>query len=197
MVNKTIPFLVIITKSIFQPLIFCNMKKLLTFSFLLAVLLTTSFKGFSQAYKQGDKILNATIGVNSYYGTGLPLGAAFEVGITDAISAGGQFDFASGNFGNSLGFTALYFGARGSYHFNELLKINNDKLDVYAGLGLGYRSFKWTDSAFTGTGYSYGNGLDFNYFIGGRYFFTNNIGGVLELGYSGVSNARVGVTFKF
>jgi hypothetical protein len=175
------------------------MKKLLTLSFLLALTATTSFKGFSQGFKQGDKFLNATIGLNSYYSNGLPLGASFEVGITDAISVGGQADYASGNASgiSGLGFTAFYVGARGAYHLGELLKVNSDKVDLYAGLGLGYRSFSWKDSAFTGTGYSFGNGIDFNYFIGGRYFFTDNIGGVLELGYSGVSNARVGVTFKF
>ncbi|PWK27838.1 hypothetical protein LV89_01245 [Arcicella aurantiaca] len=171
------------------------MKKLLTFSFLLALLLTAS-QGFSQAYKQGDKYLNATIGLNSYYSTGLPLGASFEVGITDAISVGGQADYASGNYGSGLGFTAFYIGARGAYHLGEVLKINSDKVDLYAGLGLGYRSFSWKDG-YNGTGYSYGNGLDFNYFIGGRYFFSDNIGAVLELGYSGVSNARAGLTFKF
>lgn len=172
------------------------MKKLLTFSFLLAVLLTTSFKGFSQGFKQGDKFLNATVGLNSYYSTGLPLGASFEVGITDAISVGGQADYASGNYGSGLGFTAFYIGARGAYHLGEVLKINSDKVDLYGGLGLGYRSFSWKDG-YNGIGYSYGNGLDFNYFIGGRYFFSDNIGAVLELGYSGVSNARAGLTFKF
>jgi hypothetical protein len=172
------------------------MKKLLTFSFLLALIATTSFKGFSQAFKQGDKLLNGTIGLNSYYSTGLPLGASFEVGITEAISVGGQADYASGNYGTGLGFTAFYVGGRGAYHLGEVLKINNDKLDVYAGLGLGYRSFSWKDG-YNGFGYSYGNGLDFNYFIGGRYFFSDNIGAVLELGYSGVSNARAGITFKF
>lgn len=121
------------------------MKKLLTFSFLLAVLLTTSFRGFSQAFKQGSKFLNATVGLNSYYSTGLPLGASFEVGITDAISVGGQADYASGNYGSGLGFTAFYVGARGAYHLGEILKINSDKVDVYAGLGLGYRSFSWKD----------------------------------------------------
>ena len=159
-------------------------------------MLTTSFKGFSQAYKKGDKLLNLGIGVNSYYGTGLPLGVALEVGITDAISVGGQVDYASGSLGSGYGFTALYFGGRGSYHLGEVLKINNDKLDVYAGLGLGYRSFSWKDG-YNGFGYDYGNGLSFNYFIGGRYYFTDKIGGLLELGYSGVSNARVGVTLKF
>lgn len=172
------------------------MKKLLTFCFLLAVLLTTSFKGFSQAYKKGDKFLNATVGINSYYSTGVPLGASYEVGITDAISVGGQADYASGNYGSGLGFSAFYVGARGAYHLAEILKINSDKVDVYAGLGLGYRSFSWKDG-YNGVGYSYGNGLNFNYFVGGRYFFSDNIGAVLELGYSGLSNARLGLTFKF
>ena len=172
------------------------MKKLLTFSFLLALIATTSFKGFSQGFKQGDKLLNATVGLNSYYSTGLPLGASFEVGITDAISVGGQADYASGNYGTGLGFTAFYIGARGAYHLGEVFKINSDKVDLYGGLGLGYRSFSWKDG-YNCVGYSYGNGLDFNYFIGGRYFFSDNIGAVLELGYSGVSNARAGLTFKF
>jgi hypothetical protein len=172
------------------------MKKLLTLSFLLALTATTSFKSFSQGFKQGDKFLNATVGLNSYYSTGLPLGASFEVGITDAISVGGQADYASGNYGSGLGFTAFYVGARGAYHLGELLKVNSDKVDLYGGLGLGYRSFSWKDG-YNGIGYSYGNGLDFNYFIGGRYFFSDNIGAVVELGYSGVSNARAGITFKF
>ncbi|MBC7408723.1 MAG: hypothetical protein H7339_10075 [Arcicella sp.] len=172
------------------------MKKLLTFSFLLAVLLITSFKGFSQAYKNGDKLLNLGIGINSYYSTGLPLGASFEVGITDAISVGGQVDYASGNYGTGLGFTSLYVGARGSYHFNELLNVTNDKLDIYGGLGLGYRSFSWTDS-YNGSGYSYGNGLAINLFAGGKYYFSDKVAGFVELGSTGLSNARIGIAFKF
>ncbi len=186
----------IIIKLIFQPLNFYNMKKLLTFSFLLAVLLITSFKGFSQAYKNGDKLLNLGIGINSYYSTGLPLGASFEVGITDAISVGGQVDYASGNYGTGLGFTSLYVGARGSYHFNELLNVTNDKLDIYGGLGLGYRSFSWTDS-YNGSGYSYGNGLAINLFAGGKYYFSDKVAGFVELGSTGLSNARIGIAFKF
>jgi len=175
------------------------MKKSLSFSFLLAVLLTTSFLGFSQAYEKGDKLLNVGIGLNSYY-SGLPIGATYEVGITDVISVGGQVDYTSGDLGSyagySSGYTAFYVGARGSYHFNKLLKITNKKLDVYAGLGLGYQSFKYKDSYLSGSG-GYGSGLYLNYFIGGKYYFSNKIGGFLELGSSGLSNARVGVAFKF
>ena len=174
------------------------MKKLLTFSFLLAVLLTTSFRGFSQAYKQGDKLLNATIGLNSAYSRGLPIGASFEVGVTDAISVGGSLDYTSFKYsGLDYGYKFIYFGARGSYHVNELLKINSDKIDVYGGLGLGYYSASYSGpsgSLYTG---AYGGSIYFTGFVGGRYYFSDNIGAVLELGGGGVSNVKAGLTFKF
>ena len=177
------------------------MKKLLTFSFLLAVLLTTSFAGFSQAYKQGDKLLNATIGLNSGYGgfgsSTIPLGVSFEVGITEAISVGGFADYTSFKYSGSDGWSFLYFGGRGSYHVNELLKINSDKIDVYGGLGLGYYTASYsgaTNPLYTG---AYGNTIFFTGFIGGRYYFTDKIGAVVELGGGGVSNIKAGLTVKF
>ena len=178
------------------------MKKLLTFSFLLALTATTSFKGFSQAYKQGDKLLNATIGLNSGYGglggATLPLGASFEVGVTDAISVGGFADYTSFKYsGFDYGWSFLYFGARGSYHVNELLKINSDKLDVYGGLGLGYYTASYSGPTGSTYGGAYGGSIFFSGFIGGRYYFTDNIGAVLELGGGGVSNIKAGLTFKF
>jgi hypothetical protein len=178
------------------------MKKLLSLSFLLAVLLITSFKGFSQAYKQGDKLLNATVGLNSGYGglggATIPLGISFEVGITEAISVGGFADYTSFKYsGYDYGWSFLYFGGRGSYHVNELLKITNDKLDVYGGLGLGYYTASYSGTAnplYTG---AYGGSIFFTGFVGGRYYFTDKIGAVVELGGGGVSNFKVGATFKF
>jgi hypothetical protein len=179
---------VIITKSIFQPLIFCNMKKLLTFSFLLAVLLTTSFKGFSQAYKQGDNLVNATVGLGNGFGS-LGFGGSFEHGFTDAISAGASVDYIGlGSLYGSGGL--LYIAARGSYHFGELLK-TGDKLDPYAGLGLGYLS--WPGTAFGGFGTS---GIFFQGHVGARYWFSDNLGGVAELG-AGAATLKVGVALKF
>ena len=174
------------------------MKKLLTFSFFIALIATTSFEGFSQAYKKGDKLLNATIGLNSAYSSGLPLGASFEVGVTDAISVGGSLDYTSFKYsGLDYGYKFIYFGARGSYHVNELLKIESDKIDVYGGLGLGYYTASYSGpngSLYTG---AYGGALYFTGFVGGRYYFSDNIGAVLELGGGGVSNVKAGLTFKF
>jgi hypothetical protein len=160
------------------------MKKLLTFSFLLAVLLTTSFKGFSQAYKQGDNLLNAGIGVANTYGTAF--GASFEHGFTDNISAGGSVDFLKYSYLGFSGPTWLYFAARGSYHAGELLKAG-DKLDPYIGAGLGYLS--------AGDSVGFG-GLFFQGHLGARYFFSDNLGGFAEVG-AGSAALKLGVTLKF
>jgi hypothetical protein len=149
-------------------------------------------------YAKGDKLLNVGIGLNSYYSGGIPLTAALEVGVTDDISVGGSVSLLSHDYSYGGKFTALYIGGRGSYHVNKLLNFDNDKIDLYAGLALGYRNFSWKDT-YSGSvlGGSYGSGIYFGGFIGGRYYFSNNIGAFAELGAGGSSNANIGLTFKF
>jgi hypothetical protein len=156
-------------------------------------------------FNQGDKLLNVGIGLSSYY-YGNPIGLSFESGINNDISVGGQFDYNSGNYDGYYstnyrwGYSAYYLGVRGSYHVNRLLHVNNKDVDLYAGVGLGYQRFRWDDESYGyGYGYSYNyrSGLFFNYFIGGKYYFTDKIGGFLELGYTGLSSARVGLAVKF
>ena len=129
------------------------MKKLLVIAFILA---TTN--GYAQAFQKGNKLLNLGLGLNSYYSGGIPFGASFEVGINDDLSVGANVDYLStSNYGYR--FTALYFGGRGSYHFNKVLNIKDEKLDLYAGAGLGYRSFSWEDSYYGTSIDSYGSGI--------------------------------------
>ncbi len=154
-------------------------------------------------FSKNDKLLNIGVGLSSYY-YGNPIGLSYEVGITDDISVGGQLDYNSGSYDDYYGYSsryrysAYYLGARGSYHFNRVLNINQNKMDLYAGLGLGYQSFNWNDSYNgSGYGYDYGSGLFLNYFIGGKYYFTNKVGAFVELGYTGLSSSRVGLAVKF
>ncbi|MGM9506981.1 hypothetical protein ACS5NO_04625 [Larkinella sp. GY13] len=175
------------------------MKKLLS-SLLVMSLLLVGTQSFAQ-YQKGDKLLNAGIGLSSYYGGGLPIGASFEVGITDEISVGAQVDFYTWgyNFGGyKWRYTFLPVAVRGSYHVNELLNLNNDKLDLYGGLALGYYISSYKDNS----GYSgfydnaYGNQVLFGLHLGGRYYFKPNLGAFAEVGY-GVSALKLGVAFKF
>ncbi|GAB4038394.1 hypothetical protein [Spirosoma gilvum] len=155
------------------------------------------------AYRRGDNLLNIGVGLSSYY-YGNPIGASYEAGVDKDISVGVQLDYNAGNYGNYYynnsrwRYTATYFGVRGSYHVNRLLKLNTDKVDLYAGLGLGYRSFRWRDSNYGyGYDYDYSSGLALNYYIGGKYYFSKQVGAFVELGYAGLSSSRVGLAIKF
>lgn len=146
-------------------------------------------------YKKGDNLLNLGIGINSSYSGGIPFGASYEKGITDDISVGGNFDYLTHDY-LSFKFTAIYFGARGSYHFNNLLKITNNKVDLYGGATVGYRSFSWSDSGQT-LGDDYGSGVFLGVYAGGKYYFGDRLGIFTELGAIGSTNARLGVALKF
>jgi hypothetical protein len=159
----------------------------------------------SSGFQQGDKLLNLGVGLSSYY-YGTPIGLSFESGVSDDISVGAQFDYNSGNYDGYYsysyrwGYSAYYVGLRGSYHLNNILQLNEDKIDLYAGVGLGYQRFRWDDESYGyGYGYSYNyrSGLFFNYFVGGKYYFTPKVGAFVELGYTGLSSSRVGISFKF
>lgn len=163
---------------------------------LVAFTSTTLLAQQNGGFKKGDKLLNIGIGVNSFYDGGIPIGASFEKGITNNISVGVNADYLSTDYA-SLKFTAIYLGVRASYHFNDLLKIESEKIDLYGGPTLGYRSFSWKDADQNDLGDEYGSGLFLGAFIGGRYYLNNKIGLFAELGAIGSTNARVGVAFKF
>lgn len=175
------------------------MKKIVL-AFAVIFSLTTTVQAQNGAFANGDKLLNIGVGVNSAYDRGIPLGASFELGITDDISVGANVDYLSSNykFGSTkVNFTTLYFAARASYHFNNLLKIENEKIDLYAGPSVGYRVFSWNDNAYNGLGDSYGSGVYIGVHVGAKYYFTQKIGAFAEGGDVGSTNGRVGVAFRF
>jgi hypothetical protein len=154
----------------------------------------------SAQYKKGDNLLNIGIGLNSYYSGGVPFSAAYEFGATDEISVGGGIDYLSYQYyqgGTDYSYTATYIGARGSYHFNKLLNLRNEAWDIYGGASLGYRSFSWKGYSVTGAGDAYGSGLFLGIHAGARYYFSKSVGGFMEIGALGSTNARIGFAFKF
>lgn len=167
--------------------------------FVASALLLLSNSSFAQ-FNKGDKLLNLGIGVNSYYSGGIPLSTSFEVGITDEISVGVGLDYLSHRYnalGTKYGFSAIYFGGRGSYHFSKLLNVKSEELDIYGGASLGFRRFAWKDNNnFASLGNSYGSGLFLGIHVGARYYFTPKVGGFFEVGAGGSSNARLGLAFR-
>jgi hypothetical protein len=168
---------------------------------------TLSMATYAQTFNKGDKALNIGIGLGSVYGyAGFgssvpPLSASFEVGITDKVGigrfgVGGIFGyssykynsaFATSNFSSSH----ILIGARGLYHFD----FDVEKLDLYAGIMLGYNIVSYSDS-FGTSGLYGGSGVVGGIFGGARYMFSEKIGAFGELGYS-IAWLNIGLTAKF
>jgi hypothetical protein len=175
---------------------------------LVIVLILGSFAALNaQTFEKGDKVLNLGVGLGGYgtwgYGVSIPpVSASFEVGVKDevldkgSIGIGGYLAYASYK-DNALSdyywtFRRTVIGARGLFHYPLV-----DKLDTYAGLMLGYNMYSWTWHGGGNQGIEPGSsGVGFSGFIGGRYYFTEKLAGMLELGY-GISYLNIGVALKF
>jgi hypothetical protein len=169
----------------------------------------TWYESYAPGIDSGKVFINAGIGYGfSAYSMGLPpisVSADFKlpiklpvtIGPTAALSTWGD-EAGAGDYKIDIAYTNIGFGVRGAYHFNFV-----KNLDTYAGLTLGYV----VQTATVKYGKAYDNipkpdhaGVSFFLFgvnIGARYFFTNNIGAYLELGYSGLQVASVGLAVKF
>jgi hypothetical protein len=142
------------------------------------------------------------------YDIGLPPITAsvdFKLPIPMPITLGGFAAFTTWKY--SVGVPSVYeidvtytniaFGARGMYHFNFLYFF-----DTYTGLSLGYvlqSATVKTSGSLGGQAASY-DGAPFFLWglnLGARYFFTDLIGVYLELGYSDLQYAGIGLSFKF
>ncbi|RBQ05380.1 outer membrane beta-barrel protein [Pedobacter miscanthi] len=156
------------------------------------------------SFSKGDNLFNVGVGIGSpYFGTGysssLPVNpsVSYEIGVSNAISVGGQVSCASSKYdGYNYTFkeSAIYFGARGSYHFNQLLKLN-PKFDLYSGLSLGYVTVSISDSESIVTGTA--SGFGFGFYAGGKYYLGKSTAIYSELGYQSLSFLNVGIAFKF
>ncbi len=160
-----------------------------------------SFAAAAQAFKESDKLLNLGIGIGTpYFGSGykskLPVNPTitFEKGIQPNISVGGTLSYASSkyNYYFDLNYTAIFLGARGSYHF----PLSNQKTDLYAGAGLGYVIVS-VSSKESGYSASAASGVGYNVFGGVRYYVGAKAAVYAELGYGSLSIGNAGVSFKF
>lgn len=185
------------------------MKKLLILLALCCVAFFVKAQDVTPTFAKGDKVANIGIGLgtglSSYYKMAIPpISLSAEYGILDGILEKGSV-----GVGAYLGYSSysykyisdygwkesrLYIGPRGSFHYPLV-----DKLDTYVGLsfGLSYYRYKYDDSYYsifgdlsgsTTDGYSY-------WFVGARYYFTDNMAVMAELGY-GITYLNVGIAIK-
>jgi len=166
----------------------------------------------AQEVAKGDKILNLGVGFGTalYSGSGYnssipPISGSLEVVLKDdlfsgkgALGVGGYLGYAAYKWkysGYDYGwkYSNIIIGPRGYLHYNLL-----EKLDTYAGLMLGYNivsSSSYGSYTYGGNYSASASGVIFSGFIGARYFFNDNLAGMLELG-SGITYLNLGVALK-
>ncbi len=178
---------------------------------LLAFLTRPAVNTYSQLFNVGDKLINAGLGIGAtwytgaYYKTTLPpIFISGDFGFKDDIGPGvlglgGYLGLSSykydvsGIWGNwGWKYTSIIIGGRGTYHMEFI-----DNLDTYGGLLLGYNiiSSKYFGDENWVTGSATGSSLAYSFFVGGRYFFSENLGVMGELGY-GIAWLSIGLTLK-
>ncbi|HET7117912.1 MAG TPA: hypothetical protein VFI29_15560 [Hanamia sp.] len=191
------------------------MKKLTTalvFAFIASA--TTSN---AQSFEKGTNVVAVGVGLGSsilnYSGSSQTPAISisfehgtFEAGDNGVISLGGyigtksyKYSFKEDSYSYTDKWNYTIVGVRGAYHYTAL---ENEKIDVYGGAMLSYNilKYKYKDNTGNSGNYSsagsYGSSFGFTAFIGGRYYFTDNIAAMAELGY-GVSYLTLGLAFKF
>ena len=162
-------------------------------------------------FSQGDKVINIGLGLGTtlYSGTGYsstipPISLSAEFGVKDEfigkanLGIGGYLGIAGSEYkfsmlGSEYGwkYTYIIVGARGVLHYPLV-----DKLDTYGGLQLGYNVVSASEFGNVPNGISASSGgVGFAGFIGARYYFTEKIGAMAELGY-GISYLNIGLAIK-
>ena len=177
----------------------------------MSFLFTVSGMSYAQQFVKETNIVSAGAGLGSSigsfsYGSQTPaLSLSYERGVWEVggpgvISLGAyvgskSYKYSGPDYSQKWSYTII--GVRSAYHYNG---IKSDKFDVYGGVMLSYNILKYSLKESNGYNYngggSYGSGTGFTLYVGGRYFFSQNIAAFAELGY-GVSYLTLGLAFKF
>jgi hypothetical protein len=149
-------------------------------------------------FNNGDKMINAGIGLLSSDGLIPSINGSFEIGAiptgdVGVVSFGGIAAFQLGSYsyiGYSDSYLVFHVGPRAAWHLHVF---ESDKWDAYAGIGFGLRVRSgYTDYwGYHSNGYvgGYGEG-----FIGGRMMMKDNFGLFAEMGYGTLSAFKFGIT---
>lgn len=155
--------------------------------------------GFGNRYSYGYGLYGGTSSVTPAFS------ASFERGVValgpGVLGVGGFIGYQSATyeyssyFGNGTyknRYTDLVVMVRGAFHYPV-----TPQFDAYGGVGVGVRHLGYS-SDYTGPDASnYGStGAASGLFVGGRYYFTPNIGVFSELGYD-QTFIKVGLSAKF
>lgn len=176
-----------------------------------ACLLFCASGAFAQ-YEKGDLTLNAGISFGLIgYGYGFagsssgfpPLSVNVEYSLNEMFAVGPYVGFFSRDYG-TIKYNALSFGDRGTFHASGFLNenldldINEEKLDIYATLILGFETVGWKyDESLWGNQYNANsNSFIFGPVLGIRYNFNPNLGAFFEGGRGAFGYGTLGISVR-
>ncbi len=186
------------------------MKKLMLIAFSLVMM--TFAANAQHVFEKGDIGINAGLGLGGHGGFFPAIEASVEFGVIPTgdvglVSFGGAVGYKYSKYvydswwydGDDYHYNQFTFGGRAAWHLHTF---DSDKWDVYGGLGLGLRI--WTDYTYDHDYWDDHNelkttantGTYTELFVGGRMMINPGFGLFAEIGYSALSYARFGLTFK-
>ncbi len=146
-------------------------------------------------FNAGDIMFNAGVGGPSNFGYIPTLNFSGEMGVIPTGDVGlvsfgalAELQFAHYEYywTGDENFVRFYLGPRAAWHVHAF---NSDVFDAYAGLGAGMLLNTQTDNT-KGSIEAHAD-----VFVGGRWMFAPNMGLFAEVGYTGLSFAKFGITF--
>ncbi|MEX0602301.1 MAG: hypothetical protein WD295_03100 [Bacteroidota bacterium] len=169
---------------------------------LMVVVLALALPGLSLAqFEAGKSMAGPSLGL-SFLGSSVQFGLNYEYGMKmdfGMVGIGGLFRYWSYSetyFGGGWKYTDVLIGAQANYHF----KMENDKLDPWAGLVLAYDvgSVSWEGQDYGYSSPTHG-GMFLGGHAGGRYWFSPTMAVTARFGFGtlGYSALDLGVDFKF
>jgi len=163
-------------------------KQVLTF-----ILLIVACAAFAQSpISKGQSQINVGVGFSSW---GVPVYLGFDHGVHPDITLGAEASFRSFNdnwLSHKYRHSVIGIQGNANYHFNRILNIPSN-WDFYAGVNLGFYSWN-SPHDYEG---SHTSGVGIGAQIGGRYYFSKNVGVNLEFGGGNAfSGGKFGLTIK-
>lgn len=162
------------------------MKKvyLLLFAIVIAGVLNAQ-----HVFNKGDLMFNAGVGAPNSHGFIPTANFSGEIGVIPTgnvglVSFGGMAEFHIGV--DTDPFPRFYVGPRAAWHVHAF---KSSEFDAYAGAGFGV--------AFSGKNdyRSASTNINPDMFVGGRWMFSPGLGLFAEIGYTGFSALKFGLTF--
>ncbi len=163
------------------------MKKIIV-GLLFLVISTSSFSQYK--LQEGQTQLNTGVGFSNW---GIPVYIGFDYGVHRNISLGVEFSYRNNYNSNHVNYKqqTIAINPNGNFHFTGLLGIP-EEFDIYLGLTPG---FWFRSNGVTGIK---SNGFSIGGQVGGRWYFTDNLGVNFELGGGSMfDGGKIGITYIF